>query len=145
MSVFSLDTNVLIYAIDPSQGEKHKTAHALLERALNGAWPIALQVLGEFYSATTRKKVLSRVDAARTVTLWSELMRPCAVSANGFAHALSYSRRTGAQFWDSLILATCAEHSVKRLYTEDIGPQKQALGVALFNPFSGRHGLINRP
>ncbi|OGA04317.1 MAG: hypothetical protein A3H35_14315 [Betaproteobacteria bacterium RIFCSPLOWO2_02_FULL_62_17] len=137
MSAFSLDTNVLIYAIDPSQGEKHKTAQALLERALNDAWPVALQVLGEFYSATTRKKVLTRADAARTVKLWIELLRPCAVSANGFGHALRYSRRTGAQFWDALILATCAEHSVKRLYTEDIGPQKQALGVALLNPFAG--------
>ena len=54
MSTFSLDTNVLVYAIDPSQGAKHTAAHALLEQALNSAWPIALQVLGEFYSATTR-------------------------------------------------------------------------------------------
>ena len=137
MSTFSLDTNVLIYAIDPSQGAKHTAAQALLEQALNGAWPIALQVLGEFYSATTRKKVLSPASAARTVTLWGELMRPCAVSTNGFTHALNYSRRTGAQFWDALILATCAEHGVKRLYTEDIGPQRQALGVALVNPFVG--------
>ena len=136
MSTFSLDTNVLIYAIDPSQGAKHTAAQALLEQALNGAWPIALQVLGEFYSATTRKKVLTRAEAARTVTLWSELMRPCAVSTNGFTHALSYSSRTGAQFWDALILATCAEHGVKRLYTEDIGPQRQALGIALINPFA---------
>ena len=66
MSTFSLDTNVLIYAIDSSQGAKHVTAQALLEQALNGAWPIALQVLGEFYSATTRKKVLTRAEAART-------------------------------------------------------------------------------
>ena len=138
MSVFSLDTNVLIYAIDPSQGEKHRIAQALLEQALTVAWPIALQVLGEFYSATTRKKVLSRANAARTIALWSELMRPCAVSSPGFTHALSYSRRTGAQFWDALILATCAEHGVKRLYTEDFGPQKQALGVVLVNPFARR-------
>ena len=66
MSAFSLDTNVLIYAIDPSQGEKHKAAQALLGRALNDAWPIALQVLGEFYNTTTRKNVLTRTDAART-------------------------------------------------------------------------------
>lgn len=135
MSVFSLDTNVLIYAIDPSQSAKHSAAQALLEQALNQAWPVALQVLGEFYSATTRKKVLSRADAARTVKLWSELLRPCAASAHSFTHALGYSSRTGAQFWDALILATCAEHGVKRLYTEDAGPQKQALGVALVNPF----------
>lgn len=85
MNAFSLDTNVLIYALDPSQGDKHRSAHALLERALTGAWPIALQVLGEFYSATVRKKMLSRAQMARTVKLWSELLRPCAASAHGFA------------------------------------------------------------
>jgi len=137
MSGFSLDTNVLIYAIDPSQGEKHHVARTLLEQALNGAWPVALQVLGEFFSATTRKKVLSPADAARAITLWSELMRPCALSPAGFTQALGYARRSGAQFWDALILATCAEHGVKRLYTEDIGPQRQALGVVLVNPFAG--------
>lgn len=138
MSVFSLDTNVLIYAIDPSQGAKHDIAQGLLEQALQGAWPIALQVLGEFYSATTRKKMLTRASAAHTVALWSELMRPCAVSAAGFAHALAYARRSGAQFWDAQIIATCAEHGIKRVYTEDIGPQKQALGVSLVNPFARR-------
>ena len=138
MSASSLDTNILIYAADPSQGKKHQIAQALLEKALNGAWPIALQVLGEFYSATTRNGALARADAARIITAWSELMRPCAVSAAGFNQALNYSRRSGAQFWDALILATCAEHGVKHFYTEDSGPQKQALGVALVNPFGGR-------
>lgn len=138
MSASSLDTNILIYAADPSQGKKHQIAQALLEQALNGAWPIALQVLGEFYSATTRKGLLSRADATRVITTWSELMRPCAVSPTGFTQAINYSNRSGSQFWDALILATCTEHDVKRFYTEDIGPQKHALGVALVNPFSGR-------
>ena len=91
MSAFSLDTNILIYAIDTSQNAKHTAAQALLEQALNAAWPIAMQVLGEFYSATVRKKVLTRASAVRTVKLWGELMRPCAVSPAGFNHALGYS------------------------------------------------------
>ena len=99
MSAFSLDTNILIYAIDTPQSAKHTAAQALLEKALNEAWPIALQVLGEFCSATVRKKVLTRTSAARTVKLWGELMRPCAVSATGFNHVLRYARLCGAQLY----------------------------------------------
>ena len=96
MSTFSLDTNVLIYAIDPSQGAKHAAAQALLEQALNGAWPIALQVLGEFYSATTRKKVLTHAEAARTVTDGS-----CAIADSIASLAAgSEARRT---FWRSIV------------------------------------------
>lgn len=132
----SLDTCVLVYAIDTSQGRRFDASQALLERALRESWPVALQVLGEFYSVATRKKMLARGDAARTVREWSALLTPIAASTAAFAQALGYAARSGAHFWDALILATCAEHDVKTLYTEDIGPQRNALGVALTSPFA---------
>jgi predicted nucleic acid-binding protein len=131
----SLDTNILIYAIDASQGAKFNIANGLLERALTEQWPITTQVLGEFYAATTRKAMLTRPQANKAVKLWSTLMQPVAASADTFLRAMNYSQRTGTQYWDALILATCAEHRVGRLYTEDIGAQQQALGVGLIKPF----------
>jgi predicted nucleic acid-binding protein len=131
----SLDTNVLIYAIDASQGPKFERAKVLLEQALSENWYIATQVLGEFYTATTRKGMLSRSDAAKIVKLWSSFMKPAATSTEAFTRAMGYAQRSGTQFWDALILATCAEHGVTQLYTEDIGAQRQALGVGLIQPF----------
>lgn len=134
----SLDTSILVYAIDESQGVRFEAAQRLLQRALDESWPIALQVLGEFYSVVTRKRMLGRKAAAQTVGAWQSLLTPCVGSTSAFAAAVGYATRTGAQFWDALILATCAENGVKTLYTEDIGPQRQALGVTLDNPFTGR-------
>ena len=131
----SLDTCVLVYAIDASQGARFDVARSLLERALIDGWPICLQVLGEFYRVVTRKKMLEPRIAARLIGEWKTLMTPCASSAEAFDAALTYAARSQAQFWDALILATCAEHGVSVLFTEDIGPQRRALGVRLSNPF----------
>ena len=40
----SLDTNILVYAADPSQGTKHDIARALFDKALSEAWQIPTQV-----------------------------------------------------------------------------------------------------
>ena len=40
------------------------------------------------------------------------------------------------QVWHALIVAVCAEHGVKTLYSEDAGSLKRPLGVHLVNPFA---------
>jgi predicted nucleic acid-binding protein len=131
----SLDTNVLVYASDTSQGLKHETAKALLDRAFIEGWPIATQVLGEFYNVATRKNYMTRDVAAKAINSWLELLTPITTTSTAFQKAIAYASRTGTQFWDAMILATCAEHGVAKLHTEDIGAQKQAMGVRLVNPF----------
>jgi predicted nucleic acid-binding protein len=66
---------------------------------------------------------------------WSSFMKPATTSTEAFTRAMGYAQRSGTQFWDALILATCAEHGVTKLYTEDIGAQRQALGIGLIQPF----------
>jgi predicted nucleic acid-binding protein len=40
------------------------------------------------------------------------------------------------QFWDALIIATCAENNIQGLYSEDQGSLPKPLGVRVINPFS---------
>ena len=40
------------------------------------------------------------------------------------------------QVWHALIVAVCAEHGVKTLYSEDAGALKRPLGVHVVNPFA---------
>lgn len=131
----SLDTNILVYAVDVTQGIKHDVAKALFDKALDEAWQISTQVLGEFYNVATRKNHMTRDVAAATVQAWMGLLQPISTSPAAFQKAIAYASRTGTQFWDAMILATCAEHGIARLHTEDIGTQKQAMGVRLANPF----------
>ena len=130
MTIFSLDSNILVYAVDPKDEVKHHIAKQLLAQALEERCCIATQVLGEFYNVVTRKQYASREQAVQIITQWTELMEPVASSPEAFSKALAHVARTGTQFWDALILATCAEHGVTKLYTEDIGAQcRRGTGV----------------
>ena len=53
----TLDTNILIYATDSSEGNKHTLASKLLLKAARTKQPLMLQSLNEF-SAVIRKKRL---------------------------------------------------------------------------------------
>ena len=51
-----VDTNVLVYAADPSAGAKHERATALMQRLWDERIGcLSLQVLAEFYVTVTHK------------------------------------------------------------------------------------------
>jgi predicted nucleic acid-binding protein len=61
---FTLDTNILIYAVDAREGRKRELAARIVEAAAGFDCPLALQVVGEFYAAGTAKLKLNPKDAA---------------------------------------------------------------------------------
>jgi predicted nucleic acid-binding protein len=133
--MISLDTNVLIYAFDPSDAEKHTVAAKLLKRAITESAPIAAQVYGEFFTATVRKAIATRVLANEVIESWSTMMPPLASSWESHNEARKLATEHQLQYWDALIIATCAEHGVTQLYTEDVPGKARPLGVRCVNPF----------
>ena len=131
----SLDTNVLIYAFDPSDTVKHAVAAALLNKALVAGWPITSQVYGEFFNATVRKKIATREIAREVIQTWSSVMPSIISSKQAHAAALALATTHQVQYWDALIIASCAEHGVKQLYTEDDPGITKPLGVRCTDPF----------
>jgi predicted nucleic acid-binding protein len=131
----SLDTNVLIYAFDPSEPEKHAVAARLLCVACAESWPICSQVYGEFFTATVRKGIATRLLAFETVLHWQSLMPTLPSNTEAHRVALQLATQNQLQYWDALIIATCAEHGVKTLYTEDLPSLKKPAGVSVENPF----------
>ena len=131
----SLDTNVLIYAFDQNDARKHAVAAALLKKALAAGWPIASQVYGEFFNATVRKRIATREVARAVIQTWSAMMQPMASSNEAHLAALELATKHQVQYWDALIIATCAEHGVKQLYTEDGPGMAKPRGVRCTDPF----------
>ena len=64
-----VDTNVLIYAVDPSSGAKHRIALDLIQQLTDrDALAVSAQVLNEFYAVTTSSKkshLLNHDEAVR--------------------------------------------------------------------------------
>ena len=94
MSAFLVDTNVLVYAYDPSDGAKRERAIAVLDR-LGAAQMGALspQILGEFFVTVTRKipSPLTPAQAERSLTnyvrSWAVLDLTSAIRPGGRARA----------------------------------------------------------
>ena len=62
-------------------------------------------------------------------------MPPIASSLTAHDAALKLAAAQQLQYWDALIIATCAEHGVKQLYTEDGPGIAKPLGVRCTDPF----------
>lgn len=133
----SLDSNIFIYAYLGQDDRKHVAARKLVNAAQGGRHVVALQVMGEVFNRLRRPNGISATQAERLVQREFGQFSLQAATGPAFAAAMRLSARTGRQFWDSLIIATCAEHGVKTLYTENQGPAPHAaLGVRLVNPFA---------
>ena len=135
---WSLDTNVLIYATtaDEAKGKK-QIALGLLERLFQAEQGcLAGQVLSEYLSAVSRRKTMPAAMAWETISVWAQAAKMLAPTENAYKSAWELSVKHQYQVWDALIIAVCAEHGVKTLYSEDLGSLKRPLGVHVVNPFA---------
>lgn len=136
--LWAVDTNVLVYAtaID-APPDKQLTAQNLLQQLFtSGRGCLPGQVLSEYLAVVLRKRTMSHSLAMETVGTWSQAAKVLGVSANAYMQAWELTTAHKYQVWDALIIATCAEHGVKKLFSEDAGSKKQPLGVRVINPFS---------
>ncbi len=136
----AVDTNVLVYRVDPTEPVKQAKAFALLQKLMTTT-PVSIllwQVLSEFANQIrgwqnlgriTRAEFLSHVSAVRGLF---PLVLP---TANVIDHALDMSGRYSLSHWDSMVLGACKEAGVTTLYTEDMGAPTHYDGIHLVNPF----------
>ena len=135
---FSIDANVLVYAVDRNGGEKHLRAAELMERAAGSDCVLTLQALAEFYYVTTRKRMVRADQAAAMVNDWLTVF-PTTV-ADAAALLLAMERRSSdgdLGFWDAMLLGTAHLADCKIVLSEDMRDGARFLGVTVRNPFAG--------
>ncbi|MCW2311870.1 PIN domain-containing protein [Rhodoferax antarcticus] len=136
--LWAIDTNILVYATAPdTPASKQKIAHDLLQQLFTS--PLGClpgQVLSEYLAVVLRKKTMPLALAMETVGTWAQAAKVLPVSEAAYQQAWALATSHQYQVWDALIVAVCAEHGVKTLYSEDAGAMKKPLGVQVFNPFA---------
>jgi predicted nucleic acid-binding protein len=137
-SPWTIDTNILIYATEiDAPPAKQEIAKKLLERlTLDPQACLIGQVVSEFMNVALRKGAMTQAQAFEAVSLLSQAARVLGASQQAYAQAWALAARHKYQVWDALIIAICAEHGVKQLYSEDAGSMKRPLGVHMINPFA---------
>ncbi len=133
-----VDTNVLVYSRDLSQGEKQLRADAW-RKALwrSGRGRLSVQVLHEYYVTVTRKLSpgMPRTRAQQEVadlTLWG----PVNLTPRLLAAAFEEEGLHGVSFWDALVLAAAREAACEVLLTEDFQPGRDYGGITVVSPFA---------
>ena len=134
----ALDTNVLVYAVRASDGDKERAARRILARAANAGWSIPAQVYGEFFTVMTRRQNMTRQEARAAIEAFSAVMPAMPSTVTAHVAALKLAAERQVQYWDALIIAVCAEHGVTNLYTEDLPSAATLLGVKCVSPFAAK-------
>lgn len=132
-----VDTNMLIYANDDSDREKHERASQLI----NGLWEtnqgcLSMQVLQEFYVTVTRKipqpyTPEKAAEVIKTLSSW----RVHSPTANDIQKAIQLQTRYQISFWDAMILNSAVSLGCDVLWSEDLNAGQVYDGVLLSNPF----------
>ena len=132
-----VDTNVLVYARDLSDPAKQTRAHAWLEHLWRtGSGRLSVQVLAEYYVATTRKlRPGLAPDEARADVADLRAWRPVTIDGTLLDVAWSLEDRFSLSFWDALIVAAAREADCGYLLTEDLQDGARYDGVLVVDPF----------
>jgi predicted nucleic acid-binding protein len=141
---FTLDTNILVYAIDQDAGERHLAALDIARRARGRDCVLTLQALAELFRALTSPKLkVPAARAARIVQEWKDALPVVAADESCLTDAMDAVIHHGWSFWDAMIWATAKKHSCRLLLSEDGQAGRTLGGVTIVNPFiSGANEML---
>ena len=127
--MIAVDTNILVYA-HRSEFRQHDAALAALTALANGTelWGLPSPCLSEFLRVTTHHAILKPPSTADNAARALEallaspsvrLLLPGERHAALLFELVRKHRVTGNLAFDALIVATCLEHGVREMLTED--------------------------
>lgn len=119
-----IDTNILVYAYDTSEGKKHEASRDLLKQIWKeGEGVVCLQNLMEFFIVIT-EKVENPIDVmeAKTIVedyLKSDKWQVIDRDKNTFLNAIDLVSKQGSHLWDALIASCMKENDITEIVTEN--------------------------
>jgi predicted nucleic acid-binding protein len=134
---FTLDTNILVYALDFRAGERHRIAVDIARRAKGRDGILTLQSLGELFRTLTGPKLrIPPAEAAGVVLQWRDVLPIVAADETCLVDAMDAVTTQGWSFWDAMIWATAKRNGCRLLLSEDGQDRRTLGGVTIVNPFA---------
>jgi predicted nucleic acid-binding protein len=141
--VITVDTNVLLYTIDPRNAHKQAAARRVIAAVKIKGHALALQCVGEFQNVALRK---FRAPVDRVVAYASAILddfRTFPASRTAARLALAEVAAARLSYWDAVMLASAAEAGCTAMLSEDMQDRTTIFGVEIVNPF-GADGVSPR-
>ncbi len=119
-----IDTNILVYAYDASEGNKHQASRGLLKSVWEeGGGIVCLQNLMEFFVVIT-KKVENPISIRDAKTIIEDILRSknwkiLDRDADTLLKAIDITSEYRIHLWDALIVACMEENDIVEIVTEN--------------------------
>ena len=137
-----VDTNVLVYRVDPRDAAKQRRATDILRSGIaEESLRIAYQAVIEFYSAVTRSlsgrgPLLSMADARRETEELLSLFPIVYPNESVVRTALRGMAAYQLSWFDALMWAHAEEFGLTKLLSEDFEPDRLYGTVRIVSPFA---------
>lgn len=131
----SLDSNVLVYAVDLADLAKQKLAIDFINRAAQAGGTLTEQALFEFLHVVVRKFGFPRDRAFEMVRRWCGLFDLVATSDTLIDDTEALMQKHNLGVWDSRLVALCDAADVSLLLSEDLHDGGRYGRVLVVNPF----------
>ena len=134
-----VDTNILVYAHDTRDKNKHATARDLIGALWeSNSGVISTQVVQELYVNIIKKttRPLKPKQAQRFISdylRWEVVVN----TGDSIVQAFDIEDRYRISFWDALIVQAANSAGAEILYSEDLNHEQNYDGVQVLNPFLG--------
>ena len=132
-----LDTNVLVYAIDPRDlGKRERIRTRLAEWEGDRNIVISTQILLELHSVLTSKLRMAPAQSRAIVQATSLRYEVVALTTDLILHALDVHIIHQISHWDACVVVAAAATGCHDLITEDLQDGAVIEGVRIRNPFT---------
>jgi predicted nucleic acid-binding protein len=132
-----IDTNILIYALDPADPAKRQVSADLLRQTISGrTLTLSPQSLSETYRVLTQRRRLMPVETARA---YIRTLAPWAIApldAKTVERAFAVEDETGYSWLDSLMLAAALQANCRLFVSEDLQDGRDVAGMRIADPFA---------
>ncbi len=134
-----MDTNILVYMVDPRDVERQEKAIALLRMLEErGAGCLSVQCLSEFVNASMRKLTppLTAGEAYEQVSLLAGFWQVFDLTPQIVLEAARGVRDHGLAYHDAQIWAAARLNQVPLVFSEDFQDGLTLEGIRFVNPFA---------
>ena len=135
---FLVDSNILVYAFDNSEGEKFVKAVAFMKKAMGDEKAfLSAQNLAEFHANITKGK--KGIPGEKSLEITKSLMEQFTIlnySGKTVLSAIKTENKHKTHFWDSLLASTMQENGITLIYTENTKDFRKIPWIMAKNPLA---------
>ena len=140
---FTVDSNLLVYALDRSDPPRHEIAADIMVRAMLLDCVLTAQAIAEFLNVVRRKR-REYFDAARAqAERWTTTFSVLGTESGHVLKAAEFAARHKLQLWDCIIWQVARSAHAGLFLSEDMQDGLSIDGMTVLNPFdSGNRNAL---